>query len=251
MRAWMFLLVAAALMGCSLKRYVVLPPPAEVVAAEPNPATLWRVGQLYTRVTLQTMAGVNATATTDVEELKQQVTSRIRQTLEAQQGLGATTGPAHYSLEVLIDNRETMMMSDKMPLGLLVEVGILGLGALVGGVVASVTARTDEAVYGTMIGMGASLPFALGGALLVNTGRVRGEYEANLTLRRLSDRVPVSSRRVFTTWALDYNVWGAMRKIAVASGEGLPAFEAGLVQAVKDMMTEVAPPPMPSVSSAR
>jgi hypothetical protein len=253
MSRW-WLLVGVLNVGCTAQRYLVLPDPIGPEAAPTGlPADqTWRVGEVTTRVEVasQGMMGTAAQAPNlDTEQLKRQLTERVRVSLGSQKNLGAVDQPpATYSLEVELGAREAYGFGKGLALGLGLEVGIMLAGAGAGLGIGTVIDNNSKnpsslgVVLGPSIGLLASLPIALIAALLTDIGGVRGEYTATLTLRRRSDRVPVATRRLSSTWQADYNGFGAAEKIAKASGSAVPEFERVILEGIKSMLLEVNEP---------
>ncbi|MBE2253730.1 MAG: hypothetical protein IAE78_29645 [Myxococcus sp.] len=246
MARWWILALAMS-SGCTAQRYLILPEPLVAEAPAPGPwkEQTWRVGEVTTRVEVSTAQGA-AAADVDVEQLQRQLTDRVRSTLTAQSALGAVQGAATHALEVELGAREAYGLGKGLALGIGLELGIIAAGAGVGAGVGVATAGTSDrglaALVGSQIGVLAALPVALVAALLADIGGVRGEYLATLTLRRLSDRVPVATRRLSSAWRADYNGFGAADKIAKASGNAVPDFERVLLEGVKSMLLEVNEP---------
>ena len=252
-----FALLAAALLfttGCTVQRTLAIGSPAlthdAIAGAEPLP---WRLGTLHVAVEGMSVNGVIGTKETGVDygPYKQQLSDRLRATLVSQGPLGATTaGAASYSLEVEVKARELYGMGKQMWLSLLLESVILAAGFGAGLAVDLATAKPGEIsrMSGVLIGGLGSVPVALGVATLPQLGGVNGTFEAELVLRRLSDRVPVAQRRVESTWRADYNLYQVPEKLAVASGQGVAAFERELLSALVELLQEFrpAPPPLPA-----
>ena len=243
--------ILLTLTGCTAERYLTLP--HETVVSPALPESLagqtWRLGDVSTRVEMASGAqwGGGAAPNVDAEQLRTQLTKRITSTLNAQKGLGAIEGPALYQLEVELGAREVYGFGKGFALGIGLEAGILlaGAGAGAGIGVATRQPGSNEILAGTIgsqIGLLASLPVALVAALLCDLGGVRGEYTATLTLRRRSDRVPVSTRRLTSAWKADYNSFGVAEKVAKFSGDAVPEFERVLLEGVKSMLLEVNEP---------
>ena len=251
-----FALLAAALLftsACTVQRTLAIGSPAlthdPIAGAEPLP---WRLGTLHVAVEGMSVNGVIGTKETGVDygPYKQQLSDRLRATLVSQGPLGATTGAASYSLEVEVKAREVYGMGKQMWLSLLLESVILAAGFGAGLAVDLATAKPGEIprMSGVLIGGLGSVPVALGVATLPQLGGVNGTFEAELVLRRLSDRVPVAQRRVESTWRADYNAYQVPEKLAVASGQGVTAFERELLAALVELLQESqpAPPPAPA-----
>lgn len=241
MRLWIAVAIALAASSCTYQRYLELPDPAPTFQAERVGDETWRVGEIFTRVSLTAANGNLAGTNINTDRLRDQLTERLRGALLSQRQLGAVTGPATYSLEVTIDARESYGPGKGAVAGLLGSLafafGSMGAGAAIG-------AATKNASGGDNYLVGLSIGGAVGliGELLISTiaetGGVRGEYEAQLTLRRLSDRVPVATRRVATPWQLDMNSYDFEKKLARASGASVAAFEKAVVQAVSELLVE-------------
>lgn len=238
--------------GCTTSRYYVLPPPAPVEGSAPllGPEFNWSLGEVNVRTQVLNAQGSAANLSlVDTSQQKRQLEERVRATLSTQTNLGAVEGRAPYSLEVAVLSRETVGLGRQIGLGLALETGILIVGTLVGAVVGDALDRPQPPAtrglgfpLGLSAGLIASTPLALGAALAVEIGGTNGEFEAELTLRRRSDRVPVASRRVSTTWRADYNGFSVERKMAELSGAALPDFERALLLGVKAMLLEVSEP---------
>jgi len=245
------LLALVVMSGCSVRRYLVLPSAAAVEGTAPllGPEFSWSLGEVSSRVELLSGQGTaTATALVDVDELKSQLKDRVRTTLEAQVNLGSVQARAPYSLEVDVTAQEKYGLGPQFGLAIGVEIAIAALGAGVGALIGGATSPAQPGQFsgGPLLGMSigalASLPVAVGVALAFDSGEVRGEYEAVLTLRRRSDRVPVATRRVSSTWRAGYNGFNGERTAAVSAGAALPDFERALLQGVKGLLLEVSEP---------
>ncbi|MDP3233679.1 MAG: hypothetical protein Q8N26_12945 [Myxococcales bacterium] len=243
--------ILLALTGCTAQRYLTLP--NETVVAPVLPESLagqtWRLGEVTTRVEVASgnQWGGAAATNVDVEQLRSQLTERIKSTLKAQKGLGAIEGPTLYQLEVELGARELYGLGKGFALGIGLEVGILLAGAGAGAGIGAATRQPGSdaslaVLTGSQIGLAVALPVALLAALLCDIGGVRGEYTATLTLRRRSDRVPVATRRLTSAWRADYNGFAGAEKVAKFSGDAVPEFERVLLEGVKSMLLEVNEP---------
>lgn len=192
--------------------------------------------------------GRSAQATNyDAEKLRTQLTERVRSTLVAQKRLGAVENAATYTLEVELGTRELYGFGKGLPFGLALETGILLAGAGIGGFVGWTIdngARRDSltAITSASLGIAVAAPLAFLAAYATDSSRVRGEYTASLTLRRRSDRVPVATRRLISSWKADYSAFGAEQKVAKFAGDAVPEFERVLVEGVKSMLLELNEP---------
>lgn len=238
-------LLAALLLtsGCTVRRSLAIGAPAAVreplSSAAPPP---WRLGEVHVSVEGMSTNGVAGSPATGVDyaPYKQQLTERLKATLLAQKALGATLDGAAYALEVDVKGRELYGMGRQMWLALLLESAVLALGFGVGLGVDLATARTpsDLRMSGMLVGGLGSIPLAVGVATLPELAGATGTFEAQLILRRLSDRVPVAQRRVESTWRADYNFYSVPEKLAAASGQGVAVFEQELLTALVELLQD-------------
>ncbi len=248
MSRWLVIAVLALTAGCTTQRYLVLPTDTLVspVLPESLAGQTWKLGDLSTRVEVSQVNQWGTTASRNVDQLKEQLTARVRSTLMAQKGLGAVEGPGVYSLEVELVVREAYGLGKGFWLGLGLNTVVLLAGPAAGlgvGVAINSGGREPDAPYfGSSIGWAIAAPLAIVAALLTDLGGVRGEYAANLTLRRRADRVPVATRHLTSAWKADYNGFGVEEKIAKFSGDAVPEFERVLIEGVKSMLLEVNEP---------
>jgi hypothetical protein len=253
MSRWLVIAVLALNAGCTTQRYLVLPTDTVVspVLPESLAGQTWKLGDLSTRVEVSQVnqwgtTGSVASPNVDVDQLKEQLTARVRSTLMSQKGLGAVESPGVYSLEVELVMREAYGFGKGFWLGLGLEVGVLLAGAAAGlGVGTAINSGGREPLapaLGPSIGVLIATPLAIVAALLSDLGGVRGEYAATLTLRRRADRVPVATRHLTSGWKADYNGFGVPEKVAKFSGDAVPEFERVLVEGVKSMLLEVNEP---------
>lgn len=253
MNRWLMVLLSLTT-GCTAQRYLTLPNerPATTTVSLPEvvPGQTWRVGEISTRVEAASGMqgwGAGGAANLDTDQLKAQLTDRVRSTLTMATALGAIDGPAVYSLEVDLVAKELYGFGRGLPLGLALETGILlagaGAGAGIGHAIDSSRGQDRlSAVFGMSIGLLAAIPAALLAAFATDLGAVRGEYGATLTLRRRADRVPVATRRLSSAWRTDYNAFGVEAKLAKQSGDAVLEFERVILEGVKSMLIEVNEP---------
>lgn len=243
-----FLVVAS---GCVQARYMTIGAPAPLEAAAPGLSAdgAWRLGEVH--ISVETQAdGSTTTPSVDTELLQRQLLDRVRATLLAQSGLGATTGLPKYALEVDLEAIERYGLGRQFGVALALEAGLMVVGMTVGGLVGMATSAEPRPTFlnsGQLVGLGGGLAAALVASTFPKIAGTKGEYKAHLVLRRLADRVPVAERRVERRWRLDQNLYDANEKLARGAGEGFVEFEKVLLSAVKDLLLEAAPeaPPAP------
>jgi hypothetical protein len=241
-----FAVVLLATSGCTVTRSMKIGTPAPVLAALPTSQALpWQLGEVHVTVEGMSSTGVLASQSTGVDyaPYKQQLTDRLKASLLSQQPLGATLSGAGYALEVDVKAREVYGLGKQMWLSLLLEGLVFAAGMGTGLAIDAATTPPNQVpnLTGFLVGSAASVPLALLAASLPESGGCAGTFEAKLILRRLSDRVPVSERRVESTWRGDYNWYGVPEKLAVASGAGVTLFEKELLTAVSEMLQESQP----------
>lgn len=249
-----FALLAAALLftsGCTVQRTLAIGSPALTHEALPGAEPLpWRLGTLHVSVEGMSVNGVMGTKETGVDygPYKQQLSDRLKATLVSQGPLGATTGAASHSLEVEVKAREVYGMGRQMWLSLVLESLVLAAGFGTGLAVDAATAKPGQpsTMTGFLVGGLGSVPLALGVATLPQLAGANGTFEAELVLRRLSDRVPIAQRRVESTWRADYNVYQVPQKLAAASGQGVAVFERELLSALAELLQECQSTPSPA-----
>lgn len=246
MKRLALLVMAVGLSGCRIARTLVLPDPLPDRPALATTHT-WRLTELTAEASAAGVSGA-ALVNTDYGPVRDGLTSRLRSTLEAQQALGYTPEGARYNLEVSLRAREAFGIGPAMGAALAVELGVLGLGTLVGGLVgarldaAGPSSTSTGAILGPTIGMAASLPLALVSAFAFKAGLVRGEYSADLTLRRRSDRVPVAHRKVVSTWEQAHDSLNGPAQVAQGSGAAVPELERAVLAAIRSMLVELDEP---------
>jgi len=234
--------------GCTVHRSLAIGAPSPVHAGLTESERLsWRLGEVHVSVEGMSSNGMVASSQTGVDftQYKQQLADRLKATLLAQEALGATRGAGAYALEVDVSAREVYGIGKQMWLSLLLEGLVMALGFGAGIAVDAATAQPGQvpSMTGFLVGGLGSIPVALGVATIPELAGCAGTFQAKLVLRRLSDRVPVSERRVESTWRADYNAYGVPAKLAAASGQAVLGLEQELLTAIVEMLKESQPVP--------
>lgn len=208
--------------GCVLSRSLRLPDESQVLEVSPQ-ATHWAVSEVFVRSSVAG-AGGQIGEPRQYQELKRELETRLRSTLQAQTLLGHQAEGAPYEIEVLVDVEEAGAASPWFCLGLGLEVSILSGGAAVGAVVAGPP--------GALLGMLAATPPAIVAALVPPVTTESGQFEATLTIRRRVDGAAVATRHVVTEWKAELNGFERREQLAAASGAAVPQLEKALLEAL-------------------
>jgi hypothetical protein len=227
MRTLALCLTMLASSGCVLSRSMVLPDATPVLDA-PEVTARWGVTELYVR---SRPAESGGNGQRDYQELRGQLETRLRRTLEAQTGLGHRRESAEYGVEVVVDVSETSGINGWLGLGASLESAVLlggaGIGMAVGGPPAS------------LLGMLIATPVAIVVALTPPSYTELGELEATVVLRRRADGVVVATRHARSHWRTDMNGYHRKEKLARESGGSVPELEQQLLETLREVLNEV------------
>ncbi len=210
--------------GCLLSRSIVLPDSTPVLDA-PEVTARWGVTELFVR---------SKPSDRDYKLLEDQLGTRLRSTLEAQEGLGHRKHDAAYGVEVVVDVTESGGMNGWIGLGASLESAVLLGGAGAGMLIAGPP--------GSLIGLLLATPAAVAVALTPPAQTELGELEATVVLRRRSDGAVMATRHVRSNWRVDMNGYGRDEKLARESGTSIPELEQRLLETLRDVLREVPPP---------
>ena len=237
-RWWLFAGMTVAVSSCTAQRHLVLPE-ERVLGSGPtrDSKVSWSLTSLSTSIDVGTTAG--STTGLDVEPLRRQLEARVRDTLSRQVDLGAVDRCSAYALEVELEAHEAYGNGKGLVPGVVFETGTLSAGAIAGALIGSFVLPGLGTGIGLAAGTIASTPPALLGALAFKTGGVKGEYRADLTLRRRTDRVPVAHTRVRAPWNADFSAYTADAVVAQSSGAAVLEFEKALLAGLRDMVVDV------------
>ena len=213
--------------GCVLSRSLVLPDTTPVLDA-PEVTARWAVTELFVR---SRPAESGGNGQRDYQELRGQLETRLRRTLEAQTGLGHRMENAEYGVEVVVDVSETSGINGWLGLGASLESAVLlggaGVGMALGGPPAS------------LLGMLIATPVAIVVALTPPSYTELGELEATVVLRRKADGVVVATRHARSHWRKDMNGYHRKEKLARESGGAVPELEQQLLETLREALREV------------
>ena len=222
--------------GCVLSRSLVVPDFTPLVDA-PEVTARWGVTELYVR---SGPAQTQGEGPRDYQDLKVQLETRLRRTLEAQTGLGHRKQDAAYGVEVVVDVSESTALNGWMVLGGSLESAVLLGGAGIGMAVAGPP--------GGLIGLLIATPAALVVALAPPSRTELGELEATVLVRRKADGAVVATRHVRSDWRAELNGYHREGKLARESGGSVPELEQRLLETLREVLHEV---PEDSASAAR
>lgn len=199
--------------GCLVSRSLVLPDSTPVLDA-PEVTARWGVTELFVR---SKAAGMRDTQQREFEQLEAQLASRLRQTLEAQTGLGHQKERPEFGVEVVVEVTERSAINGWMGLGAGLESAVLlggaGVGLALGGPPAS------------LLGLLIATPVAVVVALLPPSQTEFGELEATVVLRRKADGAVVATRHVRSNWSAEVSNYTAKGELARESGASVPELE--------------------------
>ena len=215
--------------GCVLSRSLVLPDATPVLDA-PEISARWGVTELFVRTHAASTNG-SENGQRDYTELKRQLETRLRRTLEAQTGLGHRKDDPAFGVEVVVEVAESAGLNAWLGLGAGMETAVLlggaGVGMALGG------------PPGSLLGLLAATPVALLAAYAPPSHTMMGELEATVVVRRKSDGVAVATRHVRSNWRAELNGYHLERKLAQESGASVPELEQGMLAALREMLREL------------
>lgn len=220
--------------GCLISRSLVVPDSTPLLDA-PEVDARWGVTEVFVR----SRPTAAANDQRDYTQLQGQLATRLRRTLEAQTGLGHRKDAAAFGVEVVVDVTETSGLSPWMGLGAGLETAVLIGGASVGMAVGGPPA--------SLIGLLIATPVAIVVALTPPSSSEHGELEATVVLRRKSDGAAIATRHVRSDWRANVNGYHLETKLAAKSGAALPELEHGMLEALREMLTQL---PSAEVSAA-
>lgn len=217
------LVLLAAASGCVLPRVAKLdlPPPH---LDDPEVQVTWNVGEVRAHAVPRTDSNGSVR---DYAPMKAQLEARLRETLEAQAGLGHRATQGEYEVSVELDVTEASGLSPWLGLGLGLEAGVLLAGAAGG--------MALGGPPGGLVGVLVATPLAVAAALAPPSTTDLGELEARLTVRRRGGEVLVS-RHVRRSWRDELNGYHREQKLARDSGVAVLELERALLEELRSAL---------------